>query len=708
MAIASMFISQAPRDEMVLAPTVKSKKPLRRRWKVLLLVLCVLLLLDLGRSLYARLGYAEPAEPWQEAPYEALAWPPGADLAADATLGQRVYVERCAICHGPEGRGDGPAAPSFVPRPRDFALGEYKYKSTPEDQPASAADLRRTVTDGLPASAMPYWRDILSEAEIEAVVAYIQDFSLFAGDEADPQAIAIPARPAPDAASLARGQALYGKSCAECHAADGRGGGWLQVRKKGDYPVPIRDLTVPWSFRGGHDPEQLWLRLTTGLRPGPMPEYATALSDIERWDLVNYTLSLGRRPAWQAGGELAGPGQQADLVKRGEYLLHTEMCGLCHTQINSDMIYSGDKYYLAGGMGIEAYPQGTYVSRNLTPDIESGLGAWSTAEIADAIRTGRTPERRLNMWGMPWMFFHSFEPDDALAIASYLKSRPAVKNHIPAPLRYGFVETLFAKTLHSAGLPPIGNPRRLTYKAGNFGQTEPGVLPRDWPQQVLIGAQWLLLLGGLVAFVMAAPAGRRWPRGMRGWTVASLTLAGLGIVSGSAWTMYETPVLAFVPPAKIGEAVAATIPAPDPGSFAKPEQAALATRGRYLFTVTSCAFCHGSDGSGGQKVSMRAFGSLWVRNITPDRETGIGAWSDSEIARAIRSGVSRQGGVLHWQGMVWDHLSNLAEEDVRALIVYLRSLPPVRKQVPAASPPSADDCSEYTFFLVPSSQPGCG
>tara|TARA_Y100000031_G_scaffold128132_1_gene146272 strand:- start:42 stop:221 length:180 start_codon:yes stop_codon:yes gene_type:complete len=59
MAIASMFISQAPRDEMVLAPTVKSKKPLRRRWKVLLLVLCVLLLLDLGRSLYARLGYAE-------------------------------------------------------------------------------------------------------------------------------------------------------------------------------------------------------------------------------------------------------------------------------------------------------------------------------------------------------------------------------------------------------------------------------------------------------------------------------------------------------------------------------------------------------------------------------------------------------------------------------------------------------------------------
>ena len=71
MAIASMFVSQAPRDEMVLAPTMRSKNPRRGRWQVVLLVLCVLLLLDLGRSLYARLGYAEPAEPWQEAPYEA-------------------------------------------------------------------------------------------------------------------------------------------------------------------------------------------------------------------------------------------------------------------------------------------------------------------------------------------------------------------------------------------------------------------------------------------------------------------------------------------------------------------------------------------------------------------------------------------------------------------------------------------------------------
>jgi hypothetical protein len=104
---------------------------------------------------------------------------------------------------------------------------------------------------------------------------------------------------------------------------------------------------------------------------------------------------------------------------------------------------------------------------------------------------------------------------------------------------------------------------------------------------------------------------------------------------------------------------------------------------------------------------MRSFGTLWTRNISSDRDTGVGAWSDAEIARAIRSGVARGGRPLHWQGMIWDHLSNLDEEDVRALIVYLRALPPVRFEMPAVRPPAAVDCEEYTFFLYPTTTPGC-
>src|SRR3712207_653335 len=96
------------------------RRLLTSRRRVALATLGLLLLLDLARSLYARQGYAAPAEPWQAAPYQAISWPPGAQFAPNAPLGQRVYAQRCAICHGPTGRGDGPAAPSLIPRPRDF------------------------------------------------------------------------------------------------------------------------------------------------------------------------------------------------------------------------------------------------------------------------------------------------------------------------------------------------------------------------------------------------------------------------------------------------------------------------------------------------------------------------------------------------------------------------------------------------------------
>src|SRR6266545_7228076 len=149
------------------------------RPRVLLLTIGVLLLLDLGRSLYARVGYAQPVEVWQpeQQVYADIAWPPGSDLPANAPTGQRIYAQHCQVCHGPDGRGNGPAAPSLIPRPRDFTLGQFKYKSTPPDQPPSDADLMRVVSDGLPASAMPSWHDLLSDGDMREVVAYVKGLS---------------------------------------------------------------------------------------------------------------------------------------------------------------------------------------------------------------------------------------------------------------------------------------------------------------------------------------------------------------------------------------------------------------------------------------------------------------------------------------------------------------------------------------------------
>jgi mono/diheme cytochrome c family protein len=562
------------------------------------------------------------------------------------------------------------------------------------------------VTNGLHASAIPYFSDLLSVEEIKAVVALVKSFSsVFDGPL--PQPLSVPPRLPSDEASIARGQALYRSAgCAGCHGPDGRARMWLLDTK--GYPVIARDLTAPWTFRGGSEPEAIWLRLTTGLAPGPMPPHADTLTPEQRWEVVNYVLSLARTPPWEGGGRLDGPGQDADRLKRGRYLIRAEMCGLCHTQINAPMIYSGDAYYLAGGMGVPAYPQDFFISRNLTSDPETGLGHWTEAQIVDAIRNGRAPDRILNVFDMPWNVLHFLSDDDALAIATYLKSLPPVRNQIPDALHYGVVETVMAKAAYSTSLPPLGRPDALMYRGGNFGRTAPGWLPRHWPQTALVGGQWLVLAFGLVAFALVAPPGRRLPRGFKEWTATILAVLGLILLAALGYTMYHTPALPFVPPEVVANSSTASIPIPDPASFDTPERAALAERGRYLYTITSCALCHGNRGAGGIKLSAsNAFGTLWVRNITSDPATGIGAWSDAEIARAIRSGVTPDGRQLHWQAMIWDHLSNLDEEDVRSIIVYLRTLPPVVNQIPPPRPPAADDCAEYTFYNESTYEPGC-
>src|SRR5438132_1393165 len=166
----SVGSSKKPEIKVRFGGTMQAILPSRRR--VILLTLAVLMVLDLARSVEAHLGYAQVTLMWQPDPkvYADIAWPPGSDLPANATNGQRVYAQHCQVCHGPDGRGNGPAAPSLIPRPRDFTIGQFKYKTTPPDQPPSDADLIDIITNGLQASAMPFWKNTLSAADIRDVV----------------------------------------------------------------------------------------------------------------------------------------------------------------------------------------------------------------------------------------------------------------------------------------------------------------------------------------------------------------------------------------------------------------------------------------------------------------------------------------------------------------------------------------------------------
>jgi hypothetical protein len=69
---------------------------------------------------------------------------------------------------------------------------------------------------------------------------------------------------------------------------------------------------------------------------------------------------------------------------------------------------------------------------------------------------------------------------------------------------------------------------------------------------------------------------------------------------------------------------------------------------------------------------------MWARNLTPDRETGLGAGL-ARRSRARSGAASRRGAAAPPQASIWDHASNWDEEDVRALIAFLRVLLSVRR-----------------------------
>jgi mono/diheme cytochrome c family protein len=671
--------------------------------RVALLALLAFLALDLARSVHSHLAFSTPYAEWDPpGSYERISWPPGRDAPAGASLGARVFAERCAVCHGPGGRGNGPAAPSIHPRPRDLTAGELKYRTTPAYGPPSSADVLRVVRDGLPASAMPYFRDLLGEEEQRAVVAHVRQLMGASGPDEPPVRVAPP--PAPDQASLRRGEELYERACAACHGADLRGGGLYEDRPGSR--VRARDLTAPWTFRGGATPEQLWLRLTTGMVPGPMPSYADSLDPGQRWDIVHFVTSRARPAPGEPGSVLAGPGQSPDRLLRGDYLIRAEMCGLCHTQIDRSGIYRDEGYFLAGGMRVGAGAHGVFVSRNLTGDAETGLGPQSEAEVARTLRTGRRADRTLDPWGMPWWFFHAFSEEDALSIAGALKALPPVKNWVPDPLPRGFLEAALGKL---ATPLPTATPAVLTYADGDFAdpQARPGWM-RSAPADALLWAERLVVLAGAALWAVARwrTRARRPPRGPGRRLLAALGAAAGAVALLLLWGMSGVPQI--FPAPRLAEGATHGLHLPTPAELGSPERAALVERGRYLFTVTSCAFCHTAGGEGGPKISWKSLGTLWVRNITSDRETGIGEWSDAEVARAIRSGISRRGRALHWQGMPWDQLGNLDEEDVRAVVAYLRTVPPVRRAIAEPSPPAPDDCAIYSFFLGGDlGRPGC-
>src|SRR5690606_21076675 len=83
--------------------------------------------------------------------------------------GKPIYDKWCAGCHGEDGRGTGEAAAYMLPRPRDFTRALYQIRTTASGELPTDADILRVIDEGMPGTAMPGWRTLLSRSEREAL-----------------------------------------------------------------------------------------------------------------------------------------------------------------------------------------------------------------------------------------------------------------------------------------------------------------------------------------------------------------------------------------------------------------------------------------------------------------------------------------------------------------------------------------------------------
>jgi mono/diheme cytochrome c family protein len=268
---------------------------------------------------------------------------------------------------------------------------------------------------------------------------------------------------------------------------------------------------------------------------------------------------------------LAGP-SEPEQVKRGEYIFTTAGCYGCHT----DEKRQGKP--LAGGRRLET-PFGTYVSPNITPDRETGIGAWSEAQFHDALRRG-VDAHGANLFPVfPYTSYTGMSDADIADLYAYLRTQPPVRQE--------------------------NRPHEVSW-------------PFSWRLPVGV---WKLLF------------------------------------------LKEGPLQ------------------PDPA------KSAAWNRGRYLVdAVGHCGECHTPRNFLGARQQDRYLAGVRggpdgqnAPNITQDKETGIGGWTDEEIVALLKDGSTPDFDYVG-SGMaevVRNSTGRLTDQDLKAIVAYLRTVPPL-------------------------------
>jgi DMSO reductase family type II enzyme heme b subunit len=267
-----------------------------------------------GSAVVACSSAPEEQVPDSEAPRAEAAPAEPAPARIEASVdAAALFATHCAVCHGEDGRGDGPASPWLFPPARDLGVGRFRLVSTENGVP-SDADLVATLRRGLPGSAMPAW-DWLGEDALGALASHVRELaadgiatddvtraeeagSSLSWDEArgvagrlmepGPELAALPGVE-DESAGLLRGREHFSRDCAACHGLDGSG--TPAPRRDDDGALNwARDLTAGF-LEGEPTIEAIGHRIRAGMPGSGMPAFAN-LTPEETADLALYVQSL--------------------------------------------------------------------------------------------------------------------------------------------------------------------------------------------------------------------------------------------------------------------------------------------------------------------------------------------------------------------------------------------------------------------------------
>ena len=152
------------------------------------------------------------------------------------------------------------------------------------------------------------------------------------------------------------------------------------------------------------------------------------------WSLVPVVMACSA-VVYAANIDNVGADREA-LVARGNYLVSIMDCTGCHTAGALRGAPDPQRFLAGSDIGFGT-PQAIVYPPNLTPDVDTGLGRWSDAEVVTAITSGQRPDGRMLSPVMPWPSYARLSSDDARAVVAYLRTIPAVSFAVPTPVMAG-------------------------------------------------------------------------------------------------------------------------------------------------------------------------------------------------------------------------------------------------------------------------------